>query len=60
VMVANPPGSTTMFDRDVVRLVTRRANVVLVVLYGAEKEPGVAQDAVLGAARDAVADLDVR
>jgi hypothetical protein len=60
VVVANPPGTTTMIDRGVVRLVTRRANVVLVILYGAEKEPGVAQDAVFTAARAALAGLDIR
>lgn len=60
VMVANPPGTTTLIDRGVVRLVARRANVVLVVMYGAEKEPGVAQDAVHAAARAALAGLDVR
>jgi hypothetical protein len=60
VMVANPPGTTTLSDRGVVRLVTRRANVVLVILYGAEREPEVAQDAVISAARAALAGLDVR
>jgi hypothetical protein len=60
VMVANPPGTTTMIDRGVVRLVTRRANVVLVILYGAEKEPDVAQEAVVTAARAALTGLDVR
>jgi len=60
VMAANPPGTTTLADRGVVHLVARRANVVLVILYGAEKEPGVAQDAVLGAARAALAGLDIR
>lgn len=60
VVVANPPGTTTLVDRGVVRLVTRRANVVLVILYGAEKEPDVAQNAVFAAARAAIAGLDVR
>jgi len=59
-LVANEPGTTTYIDRAVVRIVARRANVVLVMIYGGEREPEVAQDAVIGAARDTLARLDVR
>jgi hypothetical protein len=59
-LVANPPGTTTYLDRGVADLVARRANVVLVIAYGGEQEPGPAQEAVLGAARATLAALDVR
>jgi hypothetical protein len=58
-LLANAQGTTTMFDRAVVRLVARRANVVLVIVYGGEREPEVAQEAVIGAARSTLAGLDI-
>jgi hypothetical protein len=49
-----------MMDRSVARLVTRRANVVLLILYGGETEPDAAQSAVIAAARATMESLDVR
>jgi hypothetical protein len=59
-MVSNPPGTTTMIDRSVARLAARRANVVLFILYGGEKDPDAAQAAVIGAARATLDALPVR
>jgi hypothetical protein len=59
-LVSNPQGTTTMIDRSVARLVARRANVVLVILYGGEQQPDTAQAAVIGAARATLAALPVR
>ncbi|MBF9133004.1 hypothetical protein I0C86_29185 [Plantactinospora sp. S1510] len=59
-LVSNPQGTTTMIDRSVARLVARRANVVLLILYGGEQQPDAAQAAVIDTARATLDALRVR
>ena len=58
-LAANPQGTTTLFDRSVVDVAARRANVVLVIAYGGEQQPAAARPAVVDAARTMLAHLDV-
>jgi hypothetical protein len=59
-LVSNPQGTTTLIDRSVARLVARRANVVLLIVYGGEQHPDTTQPAVIDTARATLDALPVR
>jgi hypothetical protein len=58
-IAGNSPGTTTLIDRGQAMLVARRANVVLEIFYGGEREPEVARAAVLAAAQRAIGALRI-